>query len=381
MMKQYLMTLLLMASLFLRAQNVPVSQLPLLTADSVQGTDFYPIVHNGHYYRIYFNASGAPAWSLEGNSGTNSGANFLGTADEHDLRLVTNNVTALTIDSATQNIGIGITTPVDALQIQGSLFQNYQAGTGYAGITSANDSSLSGFNFYSNNYYLDTSGDLNYYNGVNNQLTTVWNGPIITDTTGTMISQAQLSPTDFVVNFTSGNFVDVSDGSVILTGDSLTSTGGIYSYANAGNEYIEMIDSASVPMLRCPEQNMYILPQLGKTGILNVGSVGDSTNVLVANGVITYYDQITYSTPNSGNTVFVGGDEYNIINPSGSLSALTISLSGGVTGQWAEIKFTQAVTTITWTGTGQHFANSVPTSAIVGTYLKLVYKASNSTWY
>jgi hypothetical protein len=53
-MRILLVTLFLWFSAVALAQNVPVSQLPLLPADSVQSNDFYPIVHDGHYYRIYF---------------------------------------------------------------------------------------------------------------------------------------------------------------------------------------------------------------------------------------------------------------------------------------------------------------------------------------
>jgi hypothetical protein len=47
------------------------------------------------------------SWNLNGNSGTSSGTNYLGTSDSQDLVLKTNNVERLRINS-TGNIGIGM---------------------------------------------------------------------------------------------------------------------------------------------------------------------------------------------------------------------------------------------------------------------------------
>jgi hypothetical protein len=52
---------------------------------------------------------GAQAWKLTGNSGTVSGTNFLGTTDNVDLRVRTNNTDRLTV-TASGSIGIGTTT-------------------------------------------------------------------------------------------------------------------------------------------------------------------------------------------------------------------------------------------------------------------------------
>lgn len=60
-------------------------------------------------------------WSLIGNASTNSTVNFLGTTDNHPLLFKTNGVTKLYIDSITSNVGIGTTTPAQALEINGQV--------------------------------------------------------------------------------------------------------------------------------------------------------------------------------------------------------------------------------------------------------------------
>ncbi len=52
-------------------------------------------------------AVGGSVWGLSGNSGTSAGANFIGTTDAQDLQFKVNNATAMTIDDATQNFGMG----------------------------------------------------------------------------------------------------------------------------------------------------------------------------------------------------------------------------------------------------------------------------------
>jgi hypothetical protein len=58
-----------------------------------------------------------PAWLVSGNSGTNSGDNFLGTVDNVSLRVRTNNTERMVIDS-TGNVGIGTGNPTNALTVQ-----------------------------------------------------------------------------------------------------------------------------------------------------------------------------------------------------------------------------------------------------------------------
>lgn len=71
-------------------------------------------------------------WALTGNPGTNSNANYVGTTDNVSLRLKTNGVTRIQIDSTTGNVGIGMKpTGTFILEINGNLKT--------AGITETSD--------------------------------------------------------------------------------------------------------------------------------------------------------------------------------------------------------------------------------------------------
>ena len=89
---------------------------------------------------------------------------------------------------------------------------------------------------------------------------------------------------------------------------------------------------------------------------------------------------LNYYTPSTGNTISPAKNSFSIINPSGTIAALTISLPGSLSNKDAlEFKFTRTVTTITWSG--QTVGASVPTTAVAGTYIKVVYRSSNTTVY
>ncbi|WP_343304312.1 hypothetical protein AAHN97_22310 [Chitinophaga niabensis] len=88
-------------------------------------------------------ATGTGIWNTSGNSGLNSGVNFLGTTDNVSLRFRTNNVQRMYIDSARGLVGIGsstfdatnpekvlidagTTTSVNALYLKGSIDSYFQ---------------------------------------------------------------------------------------------------------------------------------------------------------------------------------------------------------------------------------------------------------------
>jgi len=84
-------------------------------------------------------------------------------------------------------------------------------------------------------------------------------------------------------------------------------------------------------------------------------------------------------TPLTGATVTTAVNQTNIINPAGALLALTINLpSSPVNNDFVEIKFTQAITTVTYGG-GTVLGGIV--APILGTFTKLTYDAGTSTWY
>ncbi|MBL4754476.1 MAG: tail fiber domain-containing protein [Flavobacteriales bacterium] len=66
-----------------------------------------------------FSGSSAGGWDLSGNAGTTVGTHFLGTTDAQDLAIYTNNAERIRVNS-TGNVGIGTTSPVGHLHIQGT---------------------------------------------------------------------------------------------------------------------------------------------------------------------------------------------------------------------------------------------------------------------
>jgi hypothetical protein len=62
-------------------------------------------------------------WGLTGNSGTSASTNFVGTTDAVDFVTRTNNTEKMRVTSA-GNVGIGVTTPSQALEVNGSIYVN-----------------------------------------------------------------------------------------------------------------------------------------------------------------------------------------------------------------------------------------------------------------
>jgi type II secretory pathway component PulC len=78
---------------------------------------------NGSWKKIADLAAASSNWSLSGNSGTDSAANFLGTLDGMPLIMKTNNAEAMRIDE-NGNIGIGTNNPTAKLNVNGSVKLN-----------------------------------------------------------------------------------------------------------------------------------------------------------------------------------------------------------------------------------------------------------------
>jgi hypothetical protein len=60
------------------------------------------------------------AWTLKGNVGTTAGTNFIGTTDAQDLVLKTNGVENMRIINSNGNLGIGTSTPITKLDVNGN---------------------------------------------------------------------------------------------------------------------------------------------------------------------------------------------------------------------------------------------------------------------
>lgn len=84
---------------------------------------------NGMWKKIADLSEATSNWSLNGNSGTDSTLNFMGTVDGKPLVMKTNNTERLRIGS-NGNIGIGTATPTAKLNVDGSVkFENMASGT------------------------------------------------------------------------------------------------------------------------------------------------------------------------------------------------------------------------------------------------------------
>jgi hypothetical protein len=84
---------------------------------------------NGSWKKIADLSEASSNWSLNGNSGTDSTLNFMGTVDGKPLVMKTNNTERLRINS-NGNIGIGTSTPTAKLNVDGTVkFENLATGT------------------------------------------------------------------------------------------------------------------------------------------------------------------------------------------------------------------------------------------------------------
>lgn len=83
--------------------------------------------------------------------------------------------------------------------------------------------------------------------------------------------------------------------------------------------------------------------------------------------------------PINNGTVNLINKNYNIINPLGTLLALTVNMPTSPTNNDSvQIKFTQGVTTVTYTG---GTIVSQVTTPVAGQLIVLVYDGLNNTWY
>lgn len=87
----------------------------------------------------------------------------------------------------------------------------------------------------------------------------------------------------------------------------------------------------------------------------------------------------TIFTPTTGSTITSINNQVNVVNPSGALLALTITLpSSPSNNDVVEFKFTKAITTVSYSG---GTVAAPLTSPIAGSFLKWVYDSGTSTWY
>lgn len=90
---------------------------------------------------------------------------------------------------------------------------------------------------------------------------------------------------------------------------------------------------------------------------------------------------IQYATPTTGSTVTIGstGSTRLILNPAGTLVALTVTLpSSPSDGDYVQLCSSQAITTLTMNG--GTIVGSLTTAAI-GTFAAYIFNATTSSWF
>src|SRR5437867_8776417 len=75
---------------------------------------------NGAWKKLASMADAMANWSLNGNTGSDSATNFIGTLDGQPLTIKTNNAARMIINS-NGNVGIGTTTPSATLDVNGTV--------------------------------------------------------------------------------------------------------------------------------------------------------------------------------------------------------------------------------------------------------------------
>lgn len=116
------------------------------------------------------------------------------------------------------------------------------------------------------------------------------------------------------------------------------------------------------------------------------GSAGTANQVPIVNagGTAMVFTALlskphTIFTPTTGNTVALVNNQYNIINPSGALLALTVNLPSSPTNNdCVFIKFTQNVTTVTY---GNGTVVDGITAPTAGGLTILTYDSGTTSWY
>jgi len=121
--------------------------------------------------------------------------------------------------------------------------------------------------------------------------------------------------------------------------------------------------------------NNIIAPPSSYTLLVH-GSTDSIVYQIPSNGLINGH---SITTPSTGGTVNLINNQYNIINPAGTLATLTVNLpSSPSNNDRVEIKYTQAITAVTY---GNGTVVDGVTGPIAGQLVVLVYDSGTNSWY
>jgi hypothetical protein len=147
----------------------------------------------------------------------------------------------------------------------------------------------------------------------------------------------------------------------------------IFSFVNLINFYLTSLDTINLTstneMLFTSGTNVY------QCGIQNIVRSLNGINA-DGDGNIAGLLSLILFQPVTGNTINLVSNQYNVIEPAAAILALTLNFPAANEDDTIEIKFTKAVSTVTYTG--GTIAAPI-TVAVIGTYLKFVY--GGGKWY
>lgn len=161
----------------------PATGLLIYQTDGSTGFWYY----NGSTWTTFASAG----WNLTGDAGTNPTTNFLGTTDNQDFVIATNNTERVRLQ-ADGDIGIGQTNPATKLHITGTS-PVFRFQDGNEGVNQVLTSDANGFVSWGNSTVL-TSGDNDWvFNSGNTYADPIYHtGPVVIGRTGTTTHQIDI---------------------------------------------------------------------------------------------------------------------------------------------------------------------------------------------
>lgn len=148
----------------------------------------------------------------------------------------------------------------------------------------------------------------------------------------------------------------------------------------SGGTYIEVLGADGGDVINYNSNSKHVFNASVQFSAYGAGisSFDASGNIISVTGTVSNFGSINYQTPTTGSTISstVGS---NIIEPAGTLLALTVNLpSSPTSGDIAAYTFTQAITGLTFSnGT---VVNTL-TTAVAGGTVKFIYYGNTNKWY
>jgi hypothetical protein len=126
--------------------------------------------------------------------------------------------------------------------------------------------------------------------------------------------------------------------------------------------------------------------QFNRGALVVNGGMGVSGNAVVQGNVITQggrYDRsANVAIPvTTGNIILDNSKHTTVVNPAGTIAALTITMPDAFDGTDIRISFTQAVTAITHTPKAGDTIIGALTTATAGSFAQFLYVSNTTTWY